>query len=121
MSDKPSVDWTPASGIDSFAVRWKATTAMVISDRAAPSGRVLDWVRYNVEVERDEYAPDPAVVVATAPSMDLAAYIAILHNSLLDTGGRAPLSAALHRAGNRLAAALRRQLAVAIRRTRRPQ
>ena len=121
MSVEPIVDWTPDSGIDPYAVRWKATTAMVISDRATPSGRVLDWVRYNVEIERDEYAPDPAVVVANAPSMDLAAYIAILHNSLLDTGGRAPLSAALHRTGNQLAAALRRQLAVAIRRMRRPQ
>jgi hypothetical protein len=78
---------------------------------------VLDWVRYNVVVERDEHAPDPAVVVATAPSMDLAAYIAILHNSLLDTGGRTPLSAALHRIGKRLAR-LPQQLAFAIRRTR---
>lgn len=121
MSDEPVVDWTPDRGIDPYAVRWKATTAMVISDRAAPSGRVLDWVRYNVEIERDDYAPDPAVVVATAPSMDLAAYIAVLHNSLLDTGGRAPLSAAIHQTGHRLAAALRRQLAFAIRNTRRPR
>jgi hypothetical protein len=53
---------------------------------------VLDWVPYNVVVERDEYAPDPAVVVATAPSIDLAAHIAELHNSWLDASGRASRS-----------------------------
>ena len=75
MSNEPIADWTPDSGTDPYAVRWQATTAMVISDRPAPSGVMLDWVRYNVVVERDEHAPDPAVVVGTAPSIDLAAHI----------------------------------------------
>jgi hypothetical protein len=85
----PIVDWTPESGIDPFAVRWRARTAEVRGIPYGPGLELLpqprpgDWMRHCVEVEKDG---DPAVAVAVVPNTELAKHIAKLHNDQLDAG-----------------------------------
>ena len=84
-TDPPIVEWTPESGIDPTTVRWRASTAVVVSDPVAPDGSILppsplDGARYLVEVDRDG---DPAILLATATDIDVAAYIAETHNARL--------------------------------------
>lgn len=88
MSTDPIVEWTPDSGIDPTAVRWQASTAVVQSDPYAPDGSILppsplDGTRFMVSIERDEWAPDPMVMLANATDIDVAAYIAETHNARL--------------------------------------
>jgi hypothetical protein len=89
MQDEPPVvDWTPESGHDPFTEPWQALTEIRTSVPYGPGLEPLppnpwDGERYIVVIDRGEYAEDPAVQVATAPSIEVAVHIAETHNQRL--------------------------------------
>jgi hypothetical protein len=87
----PVVDWTPESGHDPYTEPWLALTEIRTSSPIGPRGEMLppnplDGERYIVVIDRGEYAEDPALQVATAPSIEVASHIAKLHNDHLAAG-----------------------------------